>query len=190
MSKYNSELWDFSQSCRIGFIFILHTFCVELVPFDKATFSGQDEVSKSNLIASVVWLSVFKSHAPTTQPSRQLKVHQLLITQHIKLIIKTIKLLIYSLSIYIVNYHHSSPEHQLSLFEVIPSRAWSWAGNGYFEGSSWGWLLMGAKLVWSIGSTTRRGRLDEGKRMWELGVLCYPPFPPVGKTRHWFKEHL
>ena len=167
-----------------------HTFCVELVPFDKATFSGQDEVPKSNLIASVVWLSVFKSHAPTTQPSRQLKVHQLLITQHIKLIIKTIKLLIYSLSIYIVNYHHSSPEHQLSLFEVIPSRAWSWAGNGYFEGSSWGWLLMGAKLVWSIGSTTRRGRLDEGKRMWELGVLCYPPFPPVGKTRHWFKEHL
>jgi len=53
MSKNNSELC-FSQSCRIGFMFILHTFCVELVPFDKTTFSGQDQVPKSNLIASVV----------------------------------------------------------------------------------------------------------------------------------------
>jgi len=72
MSKNNSELWNFF--CWIDFIFILHTFCVELVPFDKATSSGQDQVPKSNLITCVVWLSVFRSHAPTTQSSRQLKI--------------------------------------------------------------------------------------------------------------------
>ena len=52
------------------------------------------------------------------------------------------------------------------------------------------WWELGVKLVWSIDGTTRRGRLDEGKRMRELGALCtYPPFLPhktVGKIRPMF----
>ena len=45
-------------------------------------FSGQDEVRTSQPVASAVGLSASRSHAPTTQPSRRLKVHQLLIIEH------------------------------------------------------------------------------------------------------------
>jgi len=70
MSKNNSELWIFFQSCWTDLIFILHTFCVESVPFDKATFSGQDSNLQS--VTSVnMWHSAFKSRA---QPSRRLKL--------------------------------------------------------------------------------------------------------------------
>ena len=43
----------FSRAAELIFLFILHTFYVELVPFGKATFSGQDKVRTSNPIASV-----------------------------------------------------------------------------------------------------------------------------------------
>ena len=34
---------------------------------------------------------------------------------------------------------------------------------------------LGVKLLWSIGGATRRGRIDEGKRMWELCVYLTSP---------------
>ena len=80
MRENNSELWNLLQSYRtvlfvflflFYFIFFFTHFCVNL-------FSGQDEVRTSNPVASVVRLSAFRSHAPTTQPSRRLKVYQLL----------------------------------------------------------------------------------------------------------------
>jgi len=88
---------------------------VELIStFDKVTFSGQDEVRTSSLIASVtMWHSAFKSRAPTELADwcfMLLKIDRdchFLDCQ-------------FTLSI-IIAYHHSSPKHQLSLFEVAPS---------------------------------------------------------------------
>jgi len=45
MSKNNAELWNLiPELLNLFFLFILHTFCVELVAFAKTTFSGQDVV--------------------------------------------------------------------------------------------------------------------------------------------------
>jgi len=75
MSENNSELWNFVQSWRW---IVLYTFYVELFStFDKATFSGQDTVW------TPTQLHLRSSSIPLwTQPSRQLKVHQLFLTQH------------------------------------------------------------------------------------------------------------
>ena len=83
------------------FFLILHTFCVESAPFDKATFSGQGAVQTPTQL---------HPRLSSIQPYRRLKVYQLFLTQHLKLF--------FTLSIHIVNYH---PKHQLSLFKVIPS---------------------------------------------------------------------
>jgi len=84
-AKNNLPMARQFQSCWTEVFFILCTFGVEFSAFWQGnTFSGQDEVQMSNLIASVMGLSVFRSHAPTTQPSHQLKNYGLLITQHSK----------------------------------------------------------------------------------------------------------
>ena len=75
MRKNNSELLN----CFV-FVFVFFNF------FGVELFSGQDEVRTSQPATLVVGLSAFRSHAPTTQPSRRLKVYQLLITGHPKLI--------------------------------------------------------------------------------------------------------
>ena len=83
------EMWTKTiQRCGIYFqelpnLFFVLLFCAEWVPLEEAIFSGQDEVRASNLIASVMELSAFRSHAPTTQPSCRLKVYESLITQHL-----------------------------------------------------------------------------------------------------------
>jgi len=87
MWENNSELWNLFPEllncfCLYLIIFPFTHFCVEL-------FSGRDEVRTSNLrpFASVMGLSAFRSHAPTTQSPRRLKTYQLLIIQHPKLTI-------------------------------------------------------------------------------------------------------
>ena len=66
------------QSCWV----VLFYFLFFLTHFGVGLFSGQDEVRTSQPVASAVGLSASRSHAPTTQPSRRLKVHQLLIIEH------------------------------------------------------------------------------------------------------------
>ena len=80
MRKNNSDLQNFFQSCWIDF-FILHTF---LVPLDKATYSGQGSNVQPNCICHCVNFCVQVSYS-TAQPSRQLKIYELWITQHLKL---------------------------------------------------------------------------------------------------------
>jgi len=81
MRENNSELWNFVSRAAGLIFFSLHTF------FVWNLFSGQDEVQTSNLLHLSVGLSALRSHAPTAQPSRQLKTWQLLITEDLKLII-------------------------------------------------------------------------------------------------------
>ena len=71
MRKNNSELLN----CFV-FVFVFFNF------FGVELFSGQDEVRTSQPATLVVGLSAFRSHAPTTQPSRRLKVNQLVVIQH------------------------------------------------------------------------------------------------------------
>jgi len=98
---------------------VLHTFCVELVPCDKATFSGPDAVRTIAPQSGSIPLR--------TQLSRRLKVYQLCSTEHWKL----------TIFLHIVNYH---PKHQLSLFKVISPCTELWS-CGMFICRLWGWIL-------------------------------------------------
>ena len=95
-------------NCFLVFFSLFTHFCVELVPLDKATFSGQDEVRTSNLL-HLSW--EFLHSGLVLQPSTE----SLSTSYHITF-----------LSILI-------PTFQLSLFNVISYIVWE---NSVFKQAS------------------------------------------------------
>ena len=69
LADYRCEtFWHEQKQFRIAelFFLILHTFCVESAPFDKAAFSGQDAVQTPTQL---------HLRSSSIQPYRRLKVY-------------------------------------------------------------------------------------------------------------------